>query len=171
MLAPSAPKIGALIHRTRLARGLTQQQLARSARVSRTVLSRLEQGKALAVQSDVLDRLFEALGTELPVGAAGDDLRRQARAEQQRRLEANRTRHLRLAVALASDARTAEPLIARARERVELWRARRSCSPRYIEGWAQALNLPPVGVAQAMSGFGDWEDAMFQNSPWSWVWS
>jgi hypothetical protein len=36
-------------------------------------------------------------------------------------------------VALASDALAAEPLIARARERVELWRTQRSCSPRYIE--------------------------------------
>jgi hypothetical protein len=54
---------------------------------------------------------------------------------------------------------------------VELWRTRRSCSPRYIEAWAQALNHPPAGVAQAMTRFGEWEDAMFQNSPWSWAWS
>lgn len=96
-----------------VAAGLTQQERASAARVSRTVLSRLERGKA--------------------------------RAEQMRRLEANRSRHLRPAVALAIDALAAEPLIARARERVELWRTRRSCSPRYIEAWAQALNRPPAG--------------------------
>ena len=122
-----------------VAAGLTQQERASAARVSRTVLSRLERGKA--------------------------------RAEQMRRLEANRSRHLRPAVALAIDALAAEPLIARARERVELWRTRRSCSPRYIEAWAQALNQPPAGVALAMTSFGEWEDAMFQNSPWSWAWS
>jgi transcriptional regulator with XRE-family HTH domain len=166
-----ARKIGGPIHRARLAAGLTQQQLASNARVSRSVLSRLEQGTADVVQSDVLDRLFQALGTELPVGESGQDARRRARAEQLHRLEANRSRHLRLAVALASDAPAAEPLIARARERVEVWRTRRSCSPRYIEAWAQALNHPPAGVAQAMTRFGEWEDAMFQNSPWSWAWS
>lgn len=166
-----ARKIGGPLHRARLAAGLTQQQLARNAQVSRTVLSRLEQGTAHVVQSDVLDRLFQALGTELPVGETGPDVRQQARAEQSRRLEANRSRHLRLAVALASDPLAAEPLIARARERVELWRTRRSCSPRYIEAWAQALNGTPAGVAQAMTRFGEWEDAMFQNSPWSWAWS
>ena len=120
-----------------LAAGLTQQERASAARVSRTVLARLEQGKA--------------------------------RAEQMRRLEANRSRHLRPAVALAIDALAAEPLSARARERVELWRTRRSCSPRHIEAWAQALNQPPAGVALAMTSFGEWEDAMFQNSPWSWA--
>ena len=93
--------------------------MASAARVSRTVLSRMEQGKA--------------------------------RAEQMCRLEANRSRHLRPAVALASDALAAEPLIARAQERVELWRTQRSCSPRYIEAWAQALNRPPAGVALAMT--------------------
>ena len=72
---------------------------------------------------------------------------------------------------LLTDARAAEPLIAKAKARVALWREKRSCSPYYIDRWSEALDLPPHQLAKTMGSFGEWEDAMFQNSPWSWAWS
>ena len=87
------------------------------------------------------------------------------------RLERQRVRHLRLAVELAQDGRAASALVARARKRVELWRANKSCSPFYIERWSSLLALPPRRIAREMSTLGEWENALFQNSPWSWAWS
>ena len=36
---------------------------------------------------------------------------------------------------------------------------------------SQPLALPPRKLAQAMVSLGEWEDALFQNSPWSWAWN
>jgi hypothetical protein len=126
---------------------------------------------AHVVQTDPLDRLFVALGSHPPFGSGPMDARRQARLAQERRAEQNRTRHLRLAIDLAGDERAAAGQVAKARERVDLWRRNNSCSPRYIDRWAEVLDLPPRKLAKAMASFGEWEDALFQNSPWSWAWS
>lgn len=169
-----AEQFGALIRAARQKQGRTQQALAREARVARAVLSRLEQGRPMAVQSDTLDRLLAALAIEPHLSAAGgrDDARRLARLEQELRLRQQRERHLRLAHELgeASPA-TAARMIARARGRVALWRAQGTCSPYYIERWSRLLALPPRRLARAMLALGDWQDALFQNSPWSWAWS
>lgn len=162
---------GEFIRGQRLGKGMSQAELARSANVSRSLLSRLEQGGARAVQTDTLDRLFEALGCQPPFGSSQGDARKQARLEQQRKVEQNRSRHLRLAVELASDEHKAVGRVAKARERVALWRRNKSCSPMYIERWSEVLELPPRRLAKAMASFGDWEDALFQNSPWSWAWT
>ena len=168
-----AEQFGSLIKAQRNRKGLKQSDLARSADVSRSVLSRLERGKALPVQTDVLDRLLAALDIEPRVSdnTAPDTARVQARLEQQRKLEQQRSRHLRLAVDLAADEQLGPRMIAKARERVELWRSRCSCSPFYIERWSEILALPPCRMAQAMASLGEWEDAMFHNSPWTWVWN
>jgi transcriptional regulator with XRE-family HTH domain len=167
-----AEQFGRLVKAERDHRGLKQADLARSAKVSRSVLSRLERSQGLPVQTDVLDRLFAALEMKPRVSdaASPDAARIQARLEQQRRLEQRRSRHLRLAVELAAAKRPDARMIAKARERVELWRSKRSCSPLYIERWSEILALPPRGMAKAMVSLGEWEDAMFQNSPWSWAW-
>lgn len=158
---------GELVRHHRISKCLSQTQLARNASVSRTVLSRLEQGKATAVQTDVLDRLFDALGVEpAMLSAAPSDDRVRARLDQQRKLEQARSRHLRLALDLVNDERMAVPLISKAKERVDLWRQKQSCSGYYIERWARILELPPSGIAKEMASFSEWEDAMFQNSPW-----
>ena len=62
-------------------------------------------------------------------------------------------------------------MIARAQEKVKLWRRNATCSPHYIERWSELLRLPPQTMAQEMASLGDWEDALFQNSPWSWAWN
>lgn len=163
---------GAQIRNERLAKGWTQAALARAAKVSRTVLSRLEQGKPSPVQTDVLDRLFAALEVipELPAGPALE-ARRLARFQHQVKLEEQRSRHLRLALALAGDRVAARRLIGKAKSVVELWRRNRTCDPLYIKRWSALLALPPAKLAKAMAAFGEWENAMFQNTPWSWAWN
>ena len=130
-------------------------------------------GKAEAVQTDVVDRLLKVLDVSprLVDAKAPNDARKQARLEHQNRLEQQRNRHLRLAIDLAHDEQAAPAMIAKALRRVELWRRKRSCSPFYIERWSLLLELPPRKLAKAMASLGDWEDALFQNSPWSWAWN
>jgi len=147
-----AEQFGSLIKAQRGRRALKQSDLARLADVSRSVLSRLEQCKAHAVQTDVLDRLFEALEMRPRVSdeAAPDAARIQARMEQQWKVEQRRSRHLRLALDLVGDPQRAARGIARARARVELWRSRRLCGLPYIERWSQILALPPRRMAIAV---------------------
>lgn len=168
-----AEQFGTLIKDQRALKGLKQVDLARAAKVSRTVLSRLEQGNALVVQTDVLDRIFAVLevSPKMVDRGAPDEARMQARLELQRKLEQQRSRHFRLAIDLADDEQAAAGMIANARERVELWRRKGTCSPYYIERWSQLLGLPPRKMAKEMASLGEWEDALFQNSPWSWAWN
>ncbi|MGH8746772.1 MAG: helix-turn-helix domain-containing protein [Burkholderiales bacterium] len=167
-----AAEFGDQIRKERLAQGLTQAALASGAGVSRTILSRLECGAPRPVQTDVLDRIFKALGAkpQLAAGFAMDD-RHRARLDQRARLEAQRSRHLRLAVRLASRPREAKALIQEARSVVELWRERKTCSPFYVKRWSRLLALAPAELAQGMACLGEWEAALFQNTPWSRAWS
>lgn len=166
-------QFGNLVRDQRVRKGLRQVDVARSAGVSRTVLSRLEQGRAQPVQTDVLDRLLHVLEISPQVVARSgpDAARRQARLELQSKLEQQRIRHLRLAIELVDDERAASIMIAKARETVKLWRRNATCNAHYIERWSELLRLPPRKMAKAMASLGDWEDALFQNSPWSWVWN
>lgn len=163
---------GKVIRDERKRKGLRQEELASRAHVSRAVLSRLEQGKPKPVQSDTIDRLLAVLEVKSQSDPAGRDAsRRLARLEQDVRLRQQRERHLRLALELADDERAAAPKVAKAQERVELWRDKKSCSPFYIERWSKLLAQPPRKIAKEMSSLGEWEDALFQNSPWSWAWT
>jgi hypothetical protein len=125
------------------------------------------------VQTDTLERLLKALGVESQVigRSASRDARVLARLQLENEIMRRCNRHLRLSIELASDARAASEKIARARERVALWRRKRSCSPFYIERWSKLLALPPRKLAKAMASLGEWEDALFQNTPWSWAWT
>jgi transcriptional regulator with XRE-family HTH domain len=167
-----AVEFGVLIKNGRTAKGLTQAELARVAKVSRTILSRLEQGKPRPVQTDVLDRIFHVLEFTPQIAAVSAlDDRRRARTEHQAKLYQQRSRHLRLAVDLASNPAGARRRIAKAKDRVELWRRNKTCSPFYIKRWSAILALPPGQLARRMASLGEWEDALFLNSPWSWVWT
>jgi transcriptional regulator with XRE-family HTH domain len=167
-----AEQCGKLIKDERLRKGLKQEELASKANVSRGVLSKLEQGKPKAVQSDMIDRLLAALEVKPQLGQSGrDGPRKMARLEQELRRREQRERHLRLAIDLGDDEAAAAAKVAKAWQRVELWRSNRSCSPFYIDRWSRLLALPPRKIAKEMSSLGEWEDAMFQNSPWSWAWT
>lgn len=167
-----AAHFGKLINQARLSKGWTQHELAIEAGVARAIVSRLEQGQPRPVQSDTLDRLFAALEVSPQISRvdAGTP-RRLARLEHELRLRDQREKHLRLAIELASNESAAAPKVAKARQRVELWRSNRTCSPLYIERWSRLLALAPCELAQAMASLEEWEDAMFQNSPWSWAWT
>ncbi len=165
-------EFGDMIKRERRAKGLTQAELAHAAKVSRTIVSKLEQSKPGPVQTDVLDRILHAL--EIKPHFATDPVledRRRARIEQRAKLERQRSRHLRLAVELASDHKGAADLAARARGVVELWRRNQTCSLFYIERWSALLALSPRELARKMTALGEWEDALYQNTPWSWAWT
>ena len=163
---------GARIRIERLAKGVTQAGLARTAKVSRTVLSRIEQGKPSPVQTDVLDRLFAALDVRPELAADSKlETRRLARIEQQLKAEQQRSRHLRLALRLAGDRAAARRLIGKAKDVVDLWRRNRTCSPLYIKRWSALLALSPGKLAKAMASLGELENALFQNTPWSWAWN
>jgi transcriptional regulator with XRE-family HTH domain len=167
-----AAEYGKFIKDWRIRKGLKQEELAHKAKVSRAVLSGLEQGKRKAVQCDTIDRLLAALEIAPSFDRADrDSLRKVARLEQEIRLRQQRERHLRLAIELVEDESAAAAKVAKAKERVELWRKNRSCSPFYIDRWSQLLAQPPHKIAKEMSSLGEWQDAMFQNSPWSWAWT
>jgi transcriptional regulator with XRE-family HTH domain len=166
-----AEQCGRLIRDARSRRGWKQEELASKAQVSRAVLSRLEQGKPKAVQSDTLDKLLAALEVRPQIGqSSGDVSRKIARLEQEITRRERKERHLRLAINLVTEPAAAAK-VAKARQRVQLWRRNRSCSPFYIDRWSRLLALPPRKLAQEMASLGEWEDALFQNSPWSWAWS
>jgi transcriptional regulator with XRE-family HTH domain len=167
-----APQYGSLIKKERLAQKLTQVDLARAAQVSRAILSKLEQEKPRPVQTDVLDRILQTLNIKPQLVADSIvEERRWARLLHQASLEKQRNRHLRLAVELATHRKKAQQLIAKAKSVVELWRTQDTCSPFYIERWSELLALPPGELAKKMASLGDWEDALFQNTPWSWMWT
>ena len=169
-------QLGDLIKKQRLARGLKQEELASAARVSRSIISHLEQSRARPVQTDILDRIFQALGIDpLTAAGAGADTameeRRRVRIEHARKLDAQRLRHLKLAITLAADPASARRLVTQAQQRVELWKSEKTCSPYYIKRWSEMLALPPKRLALRMASLGEWENALLQNSPWSSAWT
>ena len=140
--------------------------------MSRAIVSRLEQGPAKAIQTDTLDKLLAALDISPQIGqSSGAVPRKMVRLEQEIRRREQKERHLRLAISLGDDASSAAAKMAKARKRVELWRSNRTCSQFYIDRWSRLLALPPRKMAKDMASLGEWEDAMFQNTPWSWAWT
>lgn len=165
-------QIGKQIKAQRLRLGLGQKELAERAGVSRAVLSRLESLRGEPVQTDSVDRLSHALGASVSVSLNGaEGTRVEERLRQRLREEELRARHLRIAMDLCADPRAAKGRIARARTQVALWQERRSCSPTYVERWSEILGRSPREVALAMTSLGEWENALYQNSPWSFMWS
>jgi transcriptional regulator with XRE-family HTH domain len=166
-----APELGRQVKAERARLGLAQDALAKRAAVSRTVLSRLESGHEGPVQSDVMERIAKGLGLPIRVTIGVSSSQSEERLKLRLRQEGLRARHLRLALDLAMDPKRAKPMVEQARRQVRLWEERKSCSPRYIERWNKVLSLPPREMALAMASLGEWEDAMLQNSPWSFAWS
>jgi hypothetical protein len=50
---------------------------------------------------------------------------------------------------------------------VDRWERDRLCSRHYISRWRRLLSGPPERVARSLLGPGDWADALFQNTPFS----
>ena len=172
MLASDA---GRRIKTLRAELGIPQRELCRRASVSRAVLSRLENQQISAVQTDTIERLLEALGHTAKLAPGNEEVSASSRSEERLRhrlrQEALRHGHLRLALDLCMGPPTAAKAdIRRALDQVQTWKTRKSCSPQYIVRWTKALDGDPKTVARAITSFGDWENAMFQNTPWAFKW-
>jgi len=161
----------ASLRAARRERALTQAALAARSGTSRATIARLEAGSARGVRLETIAALCEVLGLEIaamPAGArpALETLLARER-ERARRLDLRR-RHAVLAARLVAAPRPkAAALIARARQVVDRWERERLCSRHYSSRWKRMLAGPRERVARALLDPGEWRDALFQTTPWS----
>jgi transcriptional regulator with XRE-family HTH domain len=160
-----------VLRRTRRAKALSQAALAASSGTSRVTVARLEGGAEQDVRVGTVEHLCEALGLELaalPAGAPASFEARLARSALRIRCLERRLAHARLAASLlASRPDRARALVRRARTVVDRWERERLCSDHYISRWRRMLSGSIGRVATGLLHPGDWEDALFQNTPWS----
>lgn len=78
----TARQIGAAVRKERKRQGLTQQQLANVADVSRALISRLEKGAATALYPEKLLAVLDAVGLSLFIGDSQTDSFTSDRAQQ-----------------------------------------------------------------------------------------
>ena len=161
----------AQLRSARLSRALTQEALATRSGTSRVTIARLEAGSAGDARVGTVARLCEALGLELaalPAGArpALETLLARER-ERARRLDLRRRHAVLAARLLAAPRPRATALIDKARSVVDRWEREKLCSAHYVSRWRAMLEGPVGRVAQALLEPGEWEDALFQNTPWS----
>jgi len=159
------------IRRARREQSLTQHALARRSGVSRVTIARLETGSARDVRAGTVERVCEALGLEaaaVPAGAPPALERALAREKETvRRLE-RRLAHAELAARLlAAPPAEARGLVAQARAVVDRWERERLCSRHYTSRWKRMLAGPRERVARSLLEPGEWRDALFQTTPWS----
>jgi transcriptional regulator with XRE-family HTH domain len=161
----------AQVREARRRKALSQAALAERSGVSRVTIARVEGGSLQDFRLGTLVRLCDALDLELgarpreamsalPVLLA----RERARAE---RLD-RRCRHAVLAARLLASGRArATALVRRAQAVVDRWEREELCSRHYVVRWRRMLAGRPEQAAAALVDPGDWTDALFQNSPWS----
>ena len=156
------------VRRARRQQSLSQAALAARSGTSRVTIARLEAGSARDVRMGTISRVCEALGFE--VAAVTPDaepvLERLLARERERgrRLE-RRLAHAVLAARLLADRPEAGALIGTARAAVDRWERDRLCSRHYVARWRAMLTGPVERVARTLLEPGEWEDALFQNSP------
>lgn len=159
------------LRRARQAMGLTQAALAERSGTSRVTIARLESGSAPDARLSTVVSVCEALSIELralPAGAQQELEIRLARERAARERVERRGSHAALAARLLG-ARPAEAasLIRRARAVVDRWERDGLCSQHYISRWRALLRGAPRQVARAILHPGEWRDALYQNTPWS----
>jgi transcriptional regulator with XRE-family HTH domain len=159
------------LRRARRARAMSQAALAERSGTSRVTVARLEGRAAQDVRLGTVHSVCEALGLELatlPVGALASFEARLARATVREQQLERRLAHARLAARLlASRPERAKALVRRARAIVDRWERDGLCSEHYISRWRALLSGPVGRVAAGLLDPGDWADALFQNTPWS----
>jgi transcriptional regulator with XRE-family HTH domain len=161
----------AQLRQARRQKALSQAAVAARSGISRVTVARLETGSAQDIRVGTLSRLCGALGLELravPLGGEPTPEAQLARErEHGRRLE-RRVAHAVLALRLLeARAPEAKSLVARAHAAVDRWERERLCSRHYVTRWRAMLKGPIGRVARSLLEPGDWGDALFQNSPWS----
>jgi transcriptional regulator with XRE-family HTH domain len=160
------------VRAARRARGLSQAALAARSGASRVTIARLEAGSDQDFRLGTLMRLCEALGLELtlaPRAAQPATLERLLARERDlsRRLGRRHGHAVVAARLLAAPGPEAAALVRRARACVERWEKERLCSAHYVSRWRALLAGPVERVARALLDPGEWADALFQNSPFS----
>ncbi|HUL78366.1 MAG TPA: helix-turn-helix transcriptional regulator [Vicinamibacteria bacterium] len=158
------------LRRARREQSLSQGVLATRSGISRVTIARLEAGSAGDVRVGTISRVCEALGFEIaavPLGAELVAERLLARErERTRRLE-RRLAHAVLSARLLAAPREASALIRTARGAVDRWERERLCSRHYVVRWRAMLAGPVERVARSLREPGEWKDALFQNTPWT----
>jgi len=155
----------------RLRSGLTQAQLADRSGTSRVTIARFEAGSGRDIRVGTLASLCRALDLDLtaaPKQALPALETRLARERERARRLDRQLCHVRIAARLLeAPGRKGERLVERARDVVDLWERERLCSRHYITRWRRLLDGSPGRVARQLLEPGEWRDALFQSSPWS----
>lgn len=164
----AAPGVGAALRALREAKGLSQDGVARSARIGRSTLVHLESGADVRLSRATA--VARILGADIGVVAEHPDLapRRSARAEQAARMHQLRARHIRLAARLLANQPAARDALREARAMVVLWERGKVCSAWYIDTWKALLAGTPRKVGAALASLDEkWESALLQNTPFA----
>ena len=136
---------------------------------SRVTVARLEWA-GRDVRLGTITSICGALGLEVAAVPAGGEpaletlLARER--EKTRRLE-RRLAHAALAARLLAARSKARPLVRVARAAVDRWEREGLCSRHYVVRWRAMLAGPVERVARALLDAGDWQDALFQNTPFT----
>jgi transcriptional regulator with XRE-family HTH domain len=163
-----APGVGAALRALREAKGLSQNGVARSARIGRSTLVHLEAGADVRLSRAAV--VARTLGAEIAVVAEHPDLaaRRSARAAAAARMHQLRARHIRLAARLLANEPAARDALREARAMVVLWERGKVCSAWYIDTWKALLVGTPRKVGAALASLDEkWESALLQNTPFA----
>jgi transcriptional regulator with XRE-family HTH domain len=158
------------IRRARLAQSLSQAALAARSGTSRVTIARVETGSARDVRVGTISRISAALGLEVaavPTGAEAVLERLLTRERESSRRMERRLAHAVLAARLLAGRREASALVRKARAVVDRWERERLCSHHYVSRWRAMLAGPVERVAGSLLEPGDWRDALFQNTPWT----
>ena len=143
------------IRKARLAKGLSQEALAKASGASRITIARLEAGSEQDFRLGTLQRLCEALDLDLAALPRGS----KAAPEKVRRLDARR-RHAALAAALLALAEEkATELVRQARANAE--------ADKDLSRWRARLEGPVRTVALRLLEHNEHTDALLENSPWA----
>jgi transcriptional regulator with XRE-family HTH domain len=159
------------VREARCRKALSQAALAGLSGVSRITIARVEGGSLQDFRLGTLVRLCGALGLELgalprEAGSALPALLARERARSER-LD-RRRRHAVLAARLLGLSRPqAAALLRRARAAVDRWERDELCSRHYVSRWRRMLAGRREHAAASLLDAGEWADALFQNSPWS----
>ncbi len=159
------------VRAARRQKALSQAALAARSGTSRVTVARVEADSAQDFRVGTISRLCEALGLELtaePRGALKSlETRLLRERERASRLD-RRRRHAALAARLLAAPRPeAVALVKRASACVDRWERERLCSRHYVSRWRGMLAGSVESVALSLLDSGEWADALFQNSPWT----
>ena len=159
------------LRRARTERALTQAALAERSGTSRVTIARLESGQAHDARLATVVAVCEALSLALRVADPGAEAHLEtqlARARERCERAERRRAHAALAARLlAASGREATALVHRARQVVLRWEREGLCSAHYVTRWRKLLRGGPRQVARAVLDPGEWRDALYQNTPWS----